>query len=44
MWGYDFYVDSRTVDVHVARLREKLGEAGISIETVWDIGYKLVAN
>jgi len=44
VWGYDFYGDSRTVDVHVARLREKLGEAGIAIETVWGIGYKLVAN
>jgi two-component system alkaline phosphatase synthesis response regulator PhoP len=44
VWGYDFYGDSRTVDVHVARLREKLGEANISIETVWGIGYKLVAD
>lgn len=44
VWGYDFYGDSRTVDVHVARLREKLGEAGIAIETVWGIGYKLVAD
>ncbi|MCG2770311.1 MAG: response regulator transcription factor [Desulfobacterales bacterium] len=44
VWGYDFYGDSRTVDVHVARLREKLGEAGITIETVWGIGYKLVAD
>jgi len=44
VWGYDFYGDSRTVDVHVARLREKLGEACITIETVWGIGYKLVAD
>ena len=44
VWGYDFYGDSRTVDVHVARLREKLGEAGIAIETVWGIGYRLVAD
>jgi DNA-binding response OmpR family regulator len=42
VWGYDFFGDSRTVDVHVARLREKLGESGIAIETVWGIGYKLV--
>ena len=44
VWGYDFYGDSRTVDVHVARLREKLAGAGVSIETVWGIGYKLVAD
>ena len=44
VWGYDFYGDSRTVDVHVARLRDKLGEADIAIETVWGIGYKLVAD
>ena len=43
VWGYDFFGDSRTVDVHVKRLREKLngGETlGWSIKTVWGVGYK----
>jgi len=43
VWGYDFYGDTRTVDVHVAHLRSKLaGSGGVKIETVWGIGYKLV--
>ena len=42
VWGYDFYGDSRTVDVHIARLREKIKGSQIEIETVWGIGYKLV--
>ena len=44
VWGYDFPGYTRTVDVHVQQVREKLGEAGItepSIETVWGVGYKL---
>ena len=43
VWGYDFFGDSRTVDVHVKRLREKLSggeELGWSIKTVWGVGYK----
>jgi len=43
VWGYDFFGDSRTVDVHVKRLREKLGEGekmGWQIKTVWGVGYK----
>lgn len=44
VWGYDFLGESRTVDVHVARLREKLAEGGVTIETVWGIGYKLVTE
>ncbi len=41
LWGYDFIGDSRTVDVHVKRLREKLvGNFNWSISTVWRIGYK----
>ena len=43
VWGYDYYGDSRTVDVHVKRLREKLvgsEELGWSIKTVWGVGYK----
>ena len=41
IWGYEYVGDTRTVDVHVKRLREKLGEdAAWSISTVWGIGYK----
>lgn len=42
LWGYDFLGDSRTVDVHVKRLREKFDdEAGRwEIKTVWGVGYK----
>ena len=43
IWGYDFFGDSRTVDVHVKRLREKLTEGeklGWQIKTVWGVGYK----
>ena len=43
VWGFDFYGETRTVDVHVAHLRAKLGEASTAaIETVWGVGYKLV--
>ena len=42
VWGYEFYGDTRTVDVHIARLREKLKASSLEIETVWGIGYKLV--
>ena len=41
VWGYDFDGESRTVDVHVRTLRQKLGEAGSLIETVRGFGYKL---
>lgn len=42
VWGYDYFGDSRTVDVHVKRLREKLeGYDGIwQLKTVWRVGYK----
>lgn len=43
VWGFDFYGDSRTVDVHIKRLREKLPECekhGWCIRTVWGVGYK----
>lgn len=42
IWGYDYFGDSRTVDVHIKRLREKLEEAedGWSIKTVWGVGYE----
>ncbi len=43
VWGFDFYGETRTVDVHVAHLRAKLGEACTAgIGTVWGVGYKLV--
>jgi two-component system alkaline phosphatase synthesis response regulator PhoP len=42
VWGFDFYGQTRTVDVHVAHLRHKLAGSGVEIETVWGIGYKLV--
>ena len=41
VWGFEFYGDSRTVDVHVKRLRDKLGQSDFwSIRTVWRVGYK----
>ena len=41
VWGYDYPGDSRTVDVHIKRLREKLeGGEKWQIETVWGVGYK----
>jgi DNA-binding response OmpR family regulator len=41
LWGYDFMGDTRTVDVHIKRLREKLSDKyNWSIATVWRIGYK----
>jgi len=42
-WGYDFAGQTRTVDVHVAHLRNKLAGSNVEIETVWGVGYKLVA-
>lgn len=46
VWGFDYYGDSRTVDVHVKRLREKL--EGVSdkwaLKTVWGVGYKFEAK
>ena len=41
-WGYDFFGQTRTVDVHVAQLRRKLSASGAHIETVTGVGYKLV--
>jgi len=42
VWGFDYFGDSRTVDVHVKRLREKLegAECGWQLKTVWGVGYK----
>ena len=43
VWGYDYVGETRTVDVHVRRLRSKLGAHARMIETVTGVGYKLVA-
>lgn len=41
VWGFDFYGQTRTVDVHIAHLRHKLTGCTAEIETVWGVGYKL---
>ena len=41
-WGFDFYGQTRTVDVHIAHLRKKLDGSTVKIETVTGVGYKLV--
>ena len=44
VWGYDFFGESRTVDVHIKRIREKIETPGVErdwcIRTVWSRGYK----
>ncbi len=42
VWGYDFTGDERTIDTHVRRVREALGNAGTMLHTIWGIGYQLV--
>jgi DNA-binding response OmpR family regulator len=42
VWGYDRLIETRSVDVHVGRLRAKLGSAGRQIETVVGLGYRFV--
>ncbi|MCD4684503.1 MAG: response regulator transcription factor [Anaerolineae bacterium] len=42
VWGFDFYGQTRTVDVHIAHLRNKLAGCTAEIETVWGVGYKMV--
>ncbi len=48
VWGYEYFGETRTVDVHVNQLRRKLSpdgaDAGVAIETVRGVGYKLVAT
>jgi len=41
VWGYEYHGQTRTVDVHVAHLRDRLEDSGVEIETVWGRGYKL---
>lgn len=42
VWGYDYYGETRTVDVHINHLREKLAGSGVSIETLRGTGYKMI--
>ena len=42
VWGYERFIETRSVDVHVGRLRNKLGPAGAQIETVIGLGYRFV--
>jgi DNA-binding response OmpR family regulator len=42
VWGYEYYGDTRTLDVHIRRLRHKLGACGDCIETVVGVGYRFV--
>ncbi|MBI2724074.1 MAG: response regulator transcription factor, partial [Chloroflexi bacterium] len=44
VWGTDYYGDSRTIDVHVAWLRDKLSGSRVKIQTVWGVGYKLIVE
>ncbi len=40
VWGYDFYGDTRTVDTHIKKLREKISICKSNLKTMWKIGYK----
>ena len=42
VWGYSYFGDTRTLDVHIRRLRQKLGDCGDCIETVVGVGYRFV--
>jgi two-component system alkaline phosphatase synthesis response regulator PhoP len=44
VWGYEYEGETRTVDVHIRTLRQKLGEAGSVIETVRGVGYRIGGN
>ena len=44
VWNYDYFGDARTIDTHVKKLRNKLGEKGDMIQTIWGLGYKMEAN
>ena len=41
IWGYEFSGETRTVDVHIRTLRQKLGDAGELIETIRGVGYRM---
>ena len=40
IWGYEFYGETRTVDVHIRHIRQKLGDDAHYIETIRGVGYK----
>lgn len=42
MWDYDNFIDTRTVDTHMRRLRDKLGSAASHLDTVRGVGYRFV--
>lgn len=42
VWGYSYFGDTRTLDVHIRRLRQKLGDCGECIETVVGVGYRFI--
>jgi DNA-binding response OmpR family regulator len=44
VWGFDYYGETRTVDVHINHVREKIAGSGIHIETVRGMGYRLAAG
>jgi two-component system, OmpR family, alkaline phosphatase synthesis response regulator PhoP len=44
VWGFDYYGETRTVDVHINHLREKLSGSGVNIETLRSIGYKMTIS
>lgn len=44
VWGYSYFGDTRTLDVHIRRLRQKMGECGTSIETVVGVGYRFIGS
>ncbi len=41
IWGIDFEGESRTLDMHIGTLRRKLGESGVHIKTVRNVGYMM---
>ena len=44
VWNYDYFGDARTIDTHVKKLRNKLGQHGEYIKTIWGMGYKFEVN
>ena len=44
VWGFDYYGETRTVDMHIAQVRKELQGSNVQIETVWGVGYKLVVH
>lgn len=44
VWNYDYFGDARTIDTHVKKLRNKLGDKGACIKTIWGMGYKFEAE